>query len=351
MTAPRFGLEVSSPWNLLSEEGTMRDCYERVVRQTQLARDGGFDGVFSGHYYVRYPVPILQPWPLLGRLAAEAGEMQIGTGILLISLLHPIDVAEEAATLDVLCDGRFILGVGAAYGEELDHFGIDRRTRGRRVEEMVEIIRALWRGEPFDYAGRFFQLNGVRPTLLPLQQPGPEIWLAANADAAVRRAARIAETCFFSPHASLATLLRQRDLFLTTYAEAGRGDRPAWLPLMRETFVAESASEATALMRPYVERQYHELYLEHGQDKVMPRGDDRFDLPIEELTRDRFIVGDPEQCAAEIARYLDAGFDYLVLQPPWCEVDDAAKERCITLLGSEVIPRAKAMAGTRAGRL
>jgi alkanesulfonate monooxygenase SsuD/methylene tetrahydromethanopterin reductase-like flavin-dependent oxidoreductase (luciferase family) len=346
VTEIRFGLEISSAWNLVTEqERTLRDCFERVVRQTRLARDSGWDGVFTGHYYVRYPVPILQAWPLLGRLAAESGEMQLGTGILLMTLLHPIDVAEEAATLDVLCDGRFILGVGAAYGEELEHFGIDRRTRGKRVSEMIDVIRALWRGEQFDYNGEFFDMHGVRPTVLPVQRPGPEIWLAANADAAVRRAARVADTCFFSPHVTLETLVRQRKLFLDTYAEESRGDSPEWLPVMREAFVAETESEARALMRPYVERQYHQLYLEHGQDKVMPEGDDRFDLPIEELTRDRFIVGDPEACAAEIARYVDAGFDYIVLQPPWCEVDDAANERCITLLGSEVFPRVKEMVG------
>ena len=345
MTKPKCGIELSSAWNLLSEDGrTLRDCYERCVRQTQAARDSGFDGIFTGHYYVRYPVPILQPWSLLGALASEAGEMHLGTGILLMSLLHPIDVAEQAATLDVLCNGRFILGVGAAYGEELEHFGIDRRTRGKRVTEMVDVIRALWKGDQFDYPGEFFDLHHVRPTVLPMQPTGPEIWLAANADAAVRRAARVADACFFSPHVTLGTLVRQRELFLSTYAEAGRGDGPAWMPVMRETFVAETESEAKSLMRPYVESQYHHLYLEHGQDKVMPAGDDRFDLPIEELTRDRFIVGDPDQCAAEIARYVDGGFDYLVLQPPWCEVDDAANERCITLLGSEVIPRVKAHA-------
>jgi alkanesulfonate monooxygenase SsuD/methylene tetrahydromethanopterin reductase-like flavin-dependent oxidoreductase (luciferase family) len=342
----RFGLELSSAWNLLSEKGrTLRDCYQRVLRQTQLAGEGGFDGIFTGHYYVRHPVPILQPWPLLGNLASESGDMQLGTGILLVSLLHPIDVAEEAATIDVLCDGRFILGVGAAYGEELDHFEIDRRTRGKRVDEIVEIIRALWRGEPFDYSGQFFHMEGVKPTLLPVQRPGPEIWLAANADAAVRRAGRIADTCFFAPHCNLATLVRQRELFLSTYADAGRGDRPAWLPVMREVFVADTSSEAREIMRPYVERQYHQLYLEHGQDTVMPADDARFDLPIEQLTRDRFIVGDPDECAAEIARYIEAGFNYVVVQPPWCEVDDAANERCITLLGSEVFPRVRAAGG------
>lgn len=81
-------------------------------------------------------------------------------------------------------------------------------------------------------------------------------------------------------------------------------------------------------------KQYHELYIEHGQDKVMPKGDNKFDLPIEEQTQERFIGDDPDECAA----YAQAGFDYFVFQIPWCEVDDAANERCIELMGTEAFP-------------
>ncbi|MFF0227146.1 LLM class flavin-dependent oxidoreductase [Streptomyces sp. NPDC004629] len=348
----RFGLELGSAWNLLTEQGrSLHDCYRRSLRQTQVAERVGFDAIFTGHYYARYPVPILQPWPLLGNLASFAGDMQLGTGILLLPLLHPMDVAEEAATVDVLSEGRFILGVGAAYGEELDHFGIEKKTRGRRVEEMIEIIRAMWRGDRFDFSGDFFELKGVEPTLLPHSQAGPEIWLAANADAAVRRAARIADTCFFSPHANLTTLGRQQDLFLEHYGAAERGPRPTWLPLMREAFVAETTAEAKRLVRPYVERQYHELYISHGQDKVMPADDDRFDLPIDELAHERFIIGDPETAVQEIMKYVERGFNYLVLQVPWCEVDDAANERAIELLGTEVFPRVRELCGARGARI
>lgn len=349
MTHPvevRFGLEVSSAWNLLDNDGrSSRDCYERVLRQTRLAQQTGWDAIFSGQYYVRHPVPILQPWPLLANLASHTTGMDLGTGIVLLPLLHPIDVAEEAATVDVVSGGRFILGVGAAYGEELDHFGIDRKSRGRRVGEMIEIIRALWRGEEFDYRGEFFELNGIQPTLLPVQRPGPEIWLAANADAAVKRAARVADTCFFNPHASLTTLQRQQNLFLDYYNEAGRGERPRWLPLMREVMVAETAAEARRLMRPYVEGQYQDVYVTHGQDKVMPADDGRFDLPFDDLARERFIIGDPELAAEQIASYVQAGFNYLVLQVPFSGVEDAVLESAIELLGTEVFPRVRRLVG------
>jgi alkanesulfonate monooxygenase SsuD/methylene tetrahydromethanopterin reductase-like flavin-dependent oxidoreductase (luciferase family) len=337
----RFGLDVAS--GLDQARAPMRECYLQVLRQVRLAREAGFDGIFCGQYYVRDQAPFLQPWPLLAGLSREAGAMQLVTGVVLLPLLHPIDVAEQAATVDVISDGRFVLGVGGAYGRELEHFGIDRKTRGKRVEEMIEIIRLLWLGEPFSYEGSHFRLRDVRPTLLPVQRPGPQIWLAASADAVVRRAGRIADSCYFGPHSNLETLERQGALFLETYAEHHDGARPPAHSLNRETFVAEDREVAWRISRPYLERQYQDLYVVHGQDKELPP-EDRFDIPFEELSRDRFVVGSPDDVVADLKRYIDLGFDYLVLRPPWCQVAPEANDECIRVLGTDVIPRLKAYA-------
>jgi alkanesulfonate monooxygenase SsuD/methylene tetrahydromethanopterin reductase-like flavin-dependent oxidoreductase (luciferase family) len=342
MADVRFGLELASG---LDRSGTpMRPRYLEVVEQVRLAREVGFDGVFTPQYYVREDAPILQPWPLLAAVAGEAGDLTIGTGVVLLSLLHPIDVAEEVATLDVISNGRMILGVGGAYGRELEHFGIDRKTRGKRVEEMVEIIRLLWRGEAFDFEGQHFQLHGVQPTLLPVQRPGPQIWLGASADVVVRRAGRIADSCLFGPHSNLETLERQGQLFLDTYAEHHGGAAPPAHSVMRETFVAADTETAWRIARPYLERQYLELYVAHGQYDELPP-EDSPDIGFDALARDRFVVGSPDDVVEDLKRYLDLGFDYLVLQPPWFGVEAGPNLECIRLLGTEVIPRLRAYAG------
>ena len=93
----------------------LRARFETLIEQTHLARDYGFDCVHAGQHYLHWPLQMLQPIPLLGRLAGEAGDMELGTSIILLTLLHPVDMAEQIATLDIMTGGRFVFGVGLGY--------------------------------------------------------------------------------------------------------------------------------------------------------------------------------------------------------------------------------------------
>ncbi len=98
------------------------------LEQVRFVRDAGFHSVFAGQHFLPAPFQMLQPVPLLGRLAAETGDMRVGAGILLLPLLNPVEVAEQAATLDVITGGRFVLGVGLGYrSEETAAFGAPER--------------------------------------------------------------------------------------------------------------------------------------------------------------------------------------------------------------------------------
>ena len=89
------------------------------VEQVRLARAVGFHSVWASQHYLSDPFTYFQPIPTLARVAADAGEMTLGTGILLLPLLQPVDVAEQLATLDVITGGRLIVGVGLGYREPL----------------------------------------------------------------------------------------------------------------------------------------------------------------------------------------------------------------------------------------
>jgi alkanesulfonate monooxygenase SsuD/methylene tetrahydromethanopterin reductase-like flavin-dependent oxidoreductase (luciferase family) len=285
--------------------------HEELLEQVRLARELGFDSVFCGQHFLSQPFQMLQSMPLLGRVAAEARGMTVGTGILLLTLLNPVEAAENAATLDVLTGGRFVLGVGLGYREEENAaFGLgDRRIRV--FEEKLEVVRRLLEGEAVTASGPGYRLEEARLSLRPVQRPRPPIWMAANNDAAVRRAARLADTWFVNPHSTVDELARQVELF-----RAERGTPVAELPAIREACVAPTDEEALAIARPFLDRKYR-AYVDWGQSEVMPEGD-TLRREWEELRRGRFVVGSPETAAREIAAHRDRlGITHLVFRVQW----------------------------------
>jgi alkanesulfonate monooxygenase SsuD/methylene tetrahydromethanopterin reductase-like flavin-dependent oxidoreductase (luciferase family) len=115
-------------------------------------------------------------------------------------------------------------------------------------------------------------LDHANSTVKPLQKPTPPIWIGANADVAIRRAARLGDCWYINPHSTLTTLARQMEVYKRALDEFGK-PFPAELPMRREVFVARTREEAIRLARPYLEVKY-KTYREWGQDKVMPAGDD-----------------------------------------------------------------------------
>jgi alkanesulfonate monooxygenase SsuD/methylene tetrahydromethanopterin reductase-like flavin-dependent oxidoreductase (luciferase family) len=306
-----------------------------LIEQVRVARDYGFDSIFAGQHYLSWPLQSLQPIPLLARLAAESGDMRIGTGIILLPLHQPVDMAEQLAMLDTICGGRFIFGVGLGYvEEEFAAFGLKRRDRVGRFEESIEIIKRLWTDDEVSFHGAHFTLDRVRPTATPLATPRPPIWIAANNHPAVRRAARIGDAWFANPHALIGTLEEQMGIYKAALPDP---ETPREMPVMREVFVGETRAEALAAARPGLEKRYR-VYVAQGQDEAQPEGD-RFDMPFEELAKDRFIIGDPDEVVAEFRRYEALGFNHLVAEIQPLDTEDATAMRFLHLLGREVLPR------------
>ena len=187
----RFGLYLSL------QHPAERDPRELVAERLELVRlvrDAGFDSIFAGqHFLVPPDVQMLQPVPMLGRVAAEAGTMTLGTGILITTLLNPVEVAENAATLAAIAPGRFVLGVGAGYRPEEDAaFGI-ADSRIRAFEEKLSVIRRLLAGEEVTASGPGYSLEGARLTLQPRERP--ELWVAATAPMPGVKTGRGARRC------------------------------------------------------------------------------------------------------------------------------------------------------------
>jgi alkanesulfonate monooxygenase SsuD/methylene tetrahydromethanopterin reductase-like flavin-dependent oxidoreductase (luciferase family) len=298
--APRFGIFLSAqqPPGMAAAQ-IARDCCEQV----RLARDLGFDDVSAGQHFLTQPYQMLQLVPLLARIAAEAGEMRVCSGILLLTLLNPVEVAENAATLDAITGGRFVLGLGLGYRqEENDAFGLPEK-RLRVFEQKLDVVRRLLEGEAVSAEGHGFRLHEQRLAIRPAQTPRPPIWLAANNDKAVLRAARLADAWLLNPHTKLAELERQLGLY---HAERERcGLLPAGeIPIIKELHVGSDDSSALLSVRPYLEDKY-KAYVQWGQSEVLPEGD-TLRQAFEQLAGGgRFIVGGPETCARQVREHVE----------------------------------------------
>ena len=269
-----------------------RGIVEECAALTRAARDAGFSTVLVSHHVLSAPYPMLQPMPLLARLAGEAGEMFLGTGVLLLTLLNPVDVAEHVVTLDAVTGGRVILGVGLGYRpEERAAFGIVHRP-ARVMLDKLRVVRRLLDGEVVSAEGPGYRLDSARLALRPLVRP--PIWMAANTDVGVRRAARNGDAWLVNPHARLDDVARQLDLLAQV-----RGGRPYRVPVVREVCLAPTDAEARTLAERFLGPKYA-TYVSWGQSEAMPPGD-TLDRGFDELAHDRFIVGGPETAARAVA--------------------------------------------------
>lgn len=171
-----------------------RALYVDAIELAGAAESAGFDAFWVSEHHGFPDSYLPSPLTLLAAVAARTSRIALGTGVVISPLASPIRLAEEAAVVDQLSNGRLLLGIGLGYAEhEYRAFGVDRRTRGATLDDLVGFLRAAWTGESFDWDGPCWRGEGLRVTPRPVRHAGIPIWLGGYAEAAVRRAARIGD--------------------------------------------------------------------------------------------------------------------------------------------------------------
>ena len=180
------------------------------------------------------------------------------------------------------------------------------------------------------------RLDKVVMNIRPIQQPGPPIWIAANNDPAVRRAARMSDAWFINPHATLASIRRKMAIYRHELKAVGK-PFPKDLPVFKEVFCARDRATAIAMAAPYLGGKYRDCAT-WGQDKVMPDDAD-FSASFEALTEGRFVLGSPEDCYAQLKPYWEElGCSHLVVRTNWAGMPASLALSSMRLISDELLP-------------
>ena len=269
-----------------------------LTKMGRLAEDAGADSLWVNDHLLmveggRSPYPFTPdgaiPWPMdmpwyecltaASFLAASTSRCRIGTSVLILPQRNVLELAKTSATLDALSGGRFVLGIGAGwFAEELEALGHRFETRGRRTDEMIEVLRRCWTGRPQPFEGEEIAvLEGLVFAPRPSQPGGPPILVGGMSRAALRRAAL-------------------------------RGD--GWLAFQREEL---DTSQLADLLET----------LENLRGEA-----ERLEEPFSNVMRLHTSPGMASRLPEVTVRIQELGFDELIINPPW---EDLAKAE--TLIG------------------
>ncbi len=168
--------------------------YSEILEQIVWAEDRGFEYVWLSEHHFSDDGYSPSMFPIAAAIGARTKKIRIGTSLVLLPLHHPVRIAEDGATVDVISGGRFELGAGIGYRvEEFAAFDIPVSERGGRTSESLEIIRRLWEGETLSFKGRYYNIEGARVTPEPIQKPRPPLWAGGFTAPGIKRAARLAD--------------------------------------------------------------------------------------------------------------------------------------------------------------
>lgn len=336
MTSPGTSVGLlASGWH--DPEQSAKRQVDMLLERIQFAGEQGFTSVWVGEHFMARPWPVFQAVPFLAHIMGRAQMQQYGF-VALLPFRHPVAFAETVTTLDALSEGR--LAVAPALGwraEEFAMFGIERRDRVARFEEYLAVVTRLLSDEgSITFEGRYVQLEDVRMIARPTQGHRPPFWIGASSVKAVERAARLSDAWLGSAHTPFDQLESLVPAYLAALHAAGRSV-PAARPIFRHCYVAETHEQAILEAGPSLLSYYGALG-EWGLFKDVIRDRD-FMQNVEETAQGRVILGTPDECVEEFARYQHLGFDHFVLQIGLPGMDQDRVLRALELIGRDVLPR------------
>jgi probable F420-dependent oxidoreductase len=311
--------------------------YQEALTEVVHAEELGFDSVWmEEHHGVKdhyWPSPL----PVLAGFATRTSRLLLGTDILVFPFYHPVRLAEDVALLDVMSDGRFVFGTAIGYKpDEFALYETPLEKRGARFEEGLRLIKALWTKDMVTFKGTYYTAENVRIEPKPQSVPHPPIWIGGWGKLTLRRAATLADNWLPGPTADLARLSEGKQQFLANRAAAGRTAAITEWPLTRDVIIADSDAEARQLAEQHIMISYRQEYAGGWKHPFI---DSSVATDLTGLMRDRFIIGGPEECRAQIQRFVEVyGMTHLICRLFFPGLRHTHIMRELELLAQEVMP-------------
>ena len=333
MPKVRFGYQLDFR-NPPGSERNFATLYRDLLEQVELAEALGFDSIWLTEHHFTDDGYLPAMLPAAAAIAARTKRVTIGTFVLLAPFQHPLKLAEDAAVVDVISNGRLRLGLGQGYRqEEFEGFGVPRAERLGRTLETIEILKLAWTGQRFSFDGKYFHFKDVRVLPTPVSHPYPELLWGAGAPKAIRRAAKMG--------LSFACVGGRKEMEIYTEALKQAGRNPADFSLVnsRVVYIADTAQEAwnevgDALM---YQAEHYGKWLSAAagttdMSKVLIR-------PDPERLKRTSILGPPQEVRARITAVIESGpITDLITVAQLPGLDPAKARRSLERFGREVLP-------------
>jgi alkanesulfonate monooxygenase SsuD/methylene tetrahydromethanopterin reductase-like flavin-dependent oxidoreductase (luciferase family) len=354
MTAPSplFGLA----YDVLHHDVSLGEHAPRLYADLERAEELGYDSVWFGETHRRKPGHGHAPSPLVvaAAVAARTERLLIGTAVLLMTTSTPLQIAEQAALVDQLSRGRFLLGVAPGLEVFRDfgftNFGFDRTDLQPMMTESLDVLRRLWTEDEVTFHGSYYDYESAACVPRPWQRPHPPVLIGGITDSALARAAALGDGWVGGTPYPFGLIVEVRRRYLeavdalAAVADGGDAAPEAPFALIRPLIVAESDAEARELADRWV-TPLIDYYLARGAyiradfkaaHEVTPevRAEALAEIPI---------VGSPDTCVAQIERYVaEAGVNHFIFRVRFPNQGDAERDRVVETLSQAVLPRLRA---------
>ena len=350
-----YELQLPKPYSPDAE----RELYKQVLTQVDLADELGYDYVWLvEHHFLTEFAHSSAPEILFGAMAARTKRIRLGHGVVLLPWRynHPVRVAERAATLDIVSDGRMDLGTGRSVTSvEIDGFQIDPDETEPQWREAISMIPRMWTEDPFSYKGEYFNIPPRSVIPKPVQKPHPPLWLAGVRPTTFKKAGELGLGALCHSMGGYDELVER----VNGFREGLKVANPVG-QFVNDQFAAvclihcgENDKEAREFGGPQVEwtvARSDQIYGAWDEHKVAPesykytierhrkREREEKKTAEEYLNLGSIATGDPDTCLKVIKRYQDAGVDQVLC---WMQIGNLPHTKVmdsIRLFGKHVTP-------------